>query len=291
MAETKLTVTAASKIASSPEVMETMTVEEIQELIAVLSNSTDKKVTRKLNMVQAILDRKKAEATPDELEVIEQVENSVKEVTKVKVNELAQQKAHEVAAQKVTPKAEAGTEQATLPLGEEPTTPQEGETSEVELEVILQADMKGLSDIAAQYDVQVTPEIIKAGIEAVRGYLAEQVLGVKLEVEQVVEEEEVVIPATFEHEGTTYASIEFGELQGATLQHVYKVLCLVKETGNEVVTPFLVTYANDEVVVLLDLAIEVNSVVPLSVKSFNPKKGTVKLDGKQCPYGLFVPQS
>lgn len=229
-AENKMTIKQAVTIASSPESLAVLDLEQIEGLIAVLETSGDRKVTRKIDMVKGELEkrRKEVKGTPAEKE-IKAVENSVKKIIP-KVNGT------------VKPKTETGTKTTVKP--------------------------------------KVQPKA--------NGTKTQPKSTTKVKPKQQPEKEET----KFEFPAETpdgMKRVEFKtvkDLQKALLENPYKIRLFMLEKGMKDLTAFLVTYANDEVMVLLDLSREINTVAPIDMTTY--KDGSVTFDGVVCPVGFYL---
>ncbi len=287
-----MTIKKAVQIASVPEVLEAQSIETIEEIVAVITASQDKKAHKKLDIVKGILANKK-KAGADTAK-IEQIENSIKGANKPKVIRPSQ-KAKEQ-AQKQADKVE---EQATLELDAEPKTLFEKQKITLAQNIVKAEKMADLRPIAKALGVTVK---VGTSTEKLRTQLLEAVDALKeLPKEPVAEQQpekqepekapqaDGIFPNVIEAEGgVEMKRIQLGDLATAIYETPYKVICLIQEPGADDVTQFLVTYANKGVVVLLDVSVEIDSVLPMSTKSFN-KKHQVKLDGEFCPVAFYQP--
>ena len=77
------------------------------------------------------------------------------------------------------------------------------------------------------------------------------------------------------------------DIKAVIVARPYELVLFMQEKNVETLSAFRVVYANDDVMVLVDISIELNSVVPIDMKTF--KKGKVKFDGTNVPVAFYLP--
>ena len=131
-----------------------------------------------------------------------------------------------------------------------------------------------------------------AKAEAKKKALAEKKAKAEAEKKAKEQEEEVQVEEeTFPDGLPGFTKVTFKnakELHDTVMANPYQLVLYMQEPGYEDLTAFRVLYSNDEVLVLMDITVEMNSVVPLNVKEINFKKGTVKFDGNNVEVGLYL---
>ena len=130
---------------------------------------------------------------------------------------------------------------------------------------------------------------------------AQDVKALKAELEALRKENATLkmelFPKEFESKGgATYSQFDMktiGDLQKSLLETPLQLYAQIHEGIDDVATTMLLTYVNDNIILLVDKSRQIDSTLTLYCKEANFKNGdrmTVKIDGKDCPIRFYLRQ-
>ena len=251
------------------EDLQEKSIEELQELHSILSGSKQKKARLQADLVAGIMSAKMSAKRKEKVTttVEKTVENSMKPKRKATVKKKkAEAKTEEKAEAKADAQAQADAPVEAPAQADEKTGEKTGE--------------KVQADTQAQKKKKATPKKANAGEKALEEMSKEELLAYVKQLQEQKERE--IFPEVIEGEKVRFKQVKLEtiqDIQKLLLERPYQLYLFADEGLNDL-TQFIVLFANDEVIVLLDRNQQRNSTVTIKTEQLKENYIIFEKEGK-----------